>query len=92
MFHRLVYTTNLLAKTLTIQQRIKMKYILLSSIIIFGTISTGCSTVNKTIESKGTENQKNIKQCVDSGTDSIKDSSCQDSIKKEGMKVKAMVK
>ena len=69
------------------------KVILLSLLSVF---FVGCSTVKEKMAESSDENHQVLGECVDKGTDSVKDSNCQKAAKEEasehGDKVKAMMK
>jgi len=67
-----------------------MKNILLLSLL--AVFFVGCASVKEKVAEKADDNQKVLVDCADKGTDSVKYSECQDAAKKEGVKVKEMMK
>jgi len=67
-----------------------MKNILLLSLL--AVFFVGCAAVKEKVAEKSDDNQKTLVECADKGTGSVKDSGCQDAAKKEGGKVKDIMK
>ena len=71
-------------------RKINMKKVIILSLVTL--FSIGCATIDEKMSSHSSDNQKVLKDCANSGTDSIKDSECQGAAKVEGNKMKEMMK
>ncbi|HFE39083.1 MAG TPA: hypothetical protein ENK06_11805 [Gammaproteobacteria bacterium] len=67
----------------------------MKNIILLTTLSLffiGCATIKEQAEKKADDNQKVLVECTDKGTGAVKNSDCQNSAKKEALKVKDKMK